>query len=475
MFDWDSSVTVNPPGTAPNFWNGVAPNQSITGVYGVPVASVYKVTVTSTVKPPITTYYDRLGRAIRTIKNGFNNQQILTDTAYNNLGQVIAVSLPYLSGDTPLWTTTAYDALGRVVTVTAPNGTVTATTYIGRATSVTVTPVTGTAQTNTTLADAKGRTVSVWNADNSAGTIDRVTGGSTAPSISFVLDGFGRMRTTTLKGQTQTITATYDALGRQLTLNDPDKGNWSYLDNALGQVVKQTDAKSTVTLSTFDHLGRPLARTTTETAGPVENASFYYYDSITDSATNRVIKGAKGWIGAPEREVSTTTSAPGYANPGATTIHFYDNLGRPDIDLSSIDGKWFYTCTNYDLFSRPTRVQYSWRPGSDAEANNQANTTPYAWSTFGYINTYDGQSYLHGHHRHLLGQSHLVEQSDLRLPGPDYFGEKGRQLHHQSQLSGHRRRSYCDQHRFRRQHGAEPELQLRRPGQSHLPRQRHFQ
>ncbi len=32
------------------------------------------------------------------------------------------------------------------------------------------------------------------------------------------------MRTTTLKGQTQTITATYDALGRQTQLADPDKG-----------------------------------------------------------------------------------------------------------------------------------------------------------------------------------------------------------------------------------------------------------
>jgi len=30
------------------------------------------------------------------------------------------------------------------------------------------------------------------------------------------------------------ITATYDALGRQLTLNDPDKGNWAYVNSALG-------------------------------------------------------------------------------------------------------------------------------------------------------------------------------------------------------------------------------------------------
>jgi YD repeat-containing protein len=43
-------------------------------------------------------------------------------------------------------------------------------------------------------------------------------------SLAYALDGFGRMRTTTLKGQSQTVTANYDALGRQIELNDPDKG-----------------------------------------------------------------------------------------------------------------------------------------------------------------------------------------------------------------------------------------------------------
>ncbi|HEY4299370.1 MAG TPA: RHS repeat-associated core domain-containing protein, partial [Candidatus Didemnitutus sp.] len=199
----------------------------------------------------------------------------------------------------------------------------------------------------------------------------------------------------TLLGQVQTVTATYDAFGHQKQLADPDKGTWNYVNDALGRVLQQSDAKGTITNSTFDHLGRALTRVTTETAGPVETAGFYYYDSGgLGGKPNTVDKGAKGWIGAPERETVSVTGSPGYANPGSTTVHFYDALGRPDIELNGIDGKWFYTCTAYDVFSRPGRVQYYWRPGSDAEANNQINPNSTTWNSFGYFNAFDSQSYL---------------------------------------------------------------------------------
>jgi YD repeat-containing protein len=118
------------------------------------------------------------------------------------------------------------------------------------------------AQVNATVVDAKGRTVKVWNADNVPTFTSTLGATTTAPSIAFDLDGFGRMRTTTLKGQAATITATYDALGRQATLDDPDKGAWSYVNSALGYVLQQTDARGTVTQTTYDALGRPLGRTT---------------------------------------------------------------------------------------------------------------------------------------------------------------------------------------------------------------------
>ncbi|HLP23594.1 MAG TPA: FG-GAP-like repeat-containing protein, partial [Microbacteriaceae bacterium] len=395
--DWTKTVTVTPPSGV----TGVGPGAPITGVSAITASSVYAIRTTATVQPPVTAYYDRLGRVIRTVKEGFAGQQAVTDTVYNTLGQTIATSLPYSAGTTAaniLWTKTTYDALGRVATVTAPNGTVTTNTYNGRCTTVTVDATDRDPQSNTTYVDAKGRTIKVWNADNAPSSLDPSTGSSTTASIEYKLDGFGRMRETVLKDQSAHITATYDALGRQLSLNDPDKGNWTYVNNALGHVVKQTDAKGTVTLSSFDRLGRPLSRKTTETAGPVETADWYYYDFSTDSTLHTVghIVGSsdRGWIGAPQRETSQTTGAPGYGDPGTASVHYFDTKGRPYLNLNQADRKYFYTSLEYDTYSRPSSVRYFWRPAGHEDAAPSASDTPYYWNDWGYTYTYDAESYL---------------------------------------------------------------------------------
>ncbi len=281
-----------------------------------------------------------------------------------------------------------------MATVTAPNLTTTTNTYIGRATQVTVDAqnlggVNPPPQTNTTLVDAKGHTVKVWNADNVPSFSDTIGTTTTTASLQFALDGFGRMLKTTLKGQTKPINAGYDALGHQTALNDPDKGSWTYVNDVFGRVTSQTDARTNVTNSTYDHLSRLLTRTTTEAnSGPVETANFYYYDSVATPSINTVALGAKGWIGAPEREESSTANGPGYAaaNSLTKTVHYYDAKGRPNIDLTTIDGKFFYTYTDYDAFSRVNSVHYFWRPAGDEAPANQ----PYAWQDFGYFYTYDG-------------------------------------------------------------------------------------
>lgn len=404
-FALDSTQTV----AGPVGVNGVATGAPITGVVGLSLTSVYKVVTTTTVKPSVTSYYDRLGRVIRTIKSGFNNKQIYTDTAYNNLGQVIATSLPYDHGDPttgPFWTTTTYDALGRVVSVTVPNGTTTTNTYFGRATKtkVVASGVGWGTQTNSVLVDAKGRTVSVWNANNEPTFSDNLGSTGTTASICYALDGFGRMVTTTLLGQTQAITASYDAFGHETQLADPDKGTWNYVSNVLGQVLTQTDAKLNQTTSTFDHLGRPLTRVTTSLGstgdGSTETAGFYYYDLADNPSLNLVAKGAQGWIGSPERDESATTyaagyPAPGYVAPKTSTIHYYDAKGRPFIDLASLDGKYFYTYTDYaepggNDYSRVNHIRHFWRPAD----NQDESKMPYRWQDFGYAYTYDTQSYL---------------------------------------------------------------------------------
>ncbi len=375
-YSWDATVTVTPP----------------SGSTALTLTSAYKMVTTSTAKPTVTTYYDRLGRAIRTTKTGFTGTLVSTDTLYNTLGQTVATSLPYPAGGTRYWTLTEYDPLGRVMTVTAPNGTVTTNTYSGRTTQVTIDAPDRAPQTNTTYVDAKGRTIKVWNADNVPTLPTTLSAAPSATaSIEYVLDGFGRMRTTRLKDQTQLITATYDALGRQTQLADPDKGTWNYVNNALGQVTSQTDAKGNATTTTYDRLGRTLTRVTTEpNNGPVETANWYYYDLTADAAKHTVAKGTRGWIGALHRDEAQTTGLPAYIAPLNQTTYYYDHKGRPAITLTTTDGKWFYTYQEYDSNNRPSATRHYWRPpGYEAPTSY-----PYDWQTFGYTYTYSSQSYL---------------------------------------------------------------------------------
>ncbi len=97
----------------------------------------------------------------------------------------------------------------------------------------------------------------------------------------------------------------------------------------------------------------------------------------------------QGWIGAPQREMSQTVGAPGYGDRGTASIHYYDPKGRPTLNLNQADGKYFYTATSYDDYSRPKSVRYFWRPAGDEDPN-----TPYYWNDWGYAYTYDAKSYL---------------------------------------------------------------------------------
>lgn len=389
--DWKKTQTVDVP----------------SGVSGLTLSSVYAVRTKTTAQPAVVAYFDRLGRTIRTVKDGFGALTATTDTVYNALGQVVAVSNPYVSSATH-WTKNVYDELGRVEESIAGNLTKTSSEYIGRATKVTVVAKdsNGTtdlpAQTNTTLVDAKGRTIKVWNADN-VPTFTGMKGETeTNASIQFELDGFGRMRATKLLGQTVAIEATYDELGRQKTLKDPDKGEWTYTNNALGHVVTQSDIeevvvvgetpKGTVTTSKFDRLGRLFFREAVEvgTGVSVETANWYYYETAADSDWNLVALGEKGWIGALQRTTHVLTGAPGYIDPGSTRYFYYDDKGRPQIALSDIDNKWFYTHTSYDASNRVDTVRHYWRPSP----HESPDSYPGLWDNFGYTYAYDSESYV---------------------------------------------------------------------------------
>ena len=52
----------------------------------------------------------------------------------------------------------------------------------------------------------------------------------------------------------------HDLRGRKTAMTGPDHGTWIYVDNAFGELVRQTDAKQQITTATFDRAGRLIRR-----------------------------------------------------------------------------------------------------------------------------------------------------------------------------------------------------------------------
>lgn len=337
---WTYTRCVDSPGTCPEF-------------------GVYFVSAVSTGSPQSRSFFDNLSREIRSETQGFDGTWARKDTQYDALGRVARISKPYFAGATPVWTTFTYDILGRVIQADEPtsgsNVIRTATTFNGLVTSVTVSNggsgtnmPNGQVQTKTTTKNSQGQAVTVVDSQGN--------------TVIYAYDPIGNLLTTNAAG---VITAlVYDLRGRKTSMADADMGSWSYFYNALGELIRQTDAKAQTVSMVYDKLGRLTSRTEPDLV------STWTYDSC-----------AKG-IG----KLCSVSSDNGYARN-----HSYDSLGRPTTLAVTVDAGYTVTTTyvasgadagKVDTVTYPTGFSvknvynsygYLWK----VQRTNNADTTVY--------------------------------------------------------------------------------------------------
>jgi RHS repeat-associated protein len=292
---WTYTRCVDSPGTCPTF-------------------GVYFIAGSSTGSPQSRRFFDNLNREIRSETQGFDGTWVRKDTQYDALGRVAQISRPYFAGGAPTWTSFSYDMLGRVTQANEPtvgSSTVgTTTTFNGLITTVAVSNAGsgtnmpgGVVQTKTTTRNSQGQIVTV--ADSQANT------------ITYTYDPFGNQLTTNAGGVTTTLA--YDLRGRKISMADPDMGSWSYDYNALGELVRQTDAKSQTTSIAYDKLGRMTSRTEPDLV------STWTYDACANG-------------------IGKLCSAS--ADNGYSRTQGYDSLGRPST-LSVTVGTSYTVATSY--------------------------------------------------------------------------------------------------------------------------------
>jgi RHS repeat-associated protein len=279
---------------------------------GCPAGAVRKITVTASGAAPVTTYFDLLGREIRTETVGFDGRAVYQDTEYDTLGRVARSSLPYYSNEPAYYARNTYDLMDRVVTQTAPDDTVTTTAYNGYTTSLT----NALGQTSTRLTNSQGQLVRATDA----------LGGA----VNYVYDALGNLTRVTDPAGNVT-TQTFDLRGRKVAMTDPDLGAWTYVYNALGELTSQTDAKAQTTTQAYDALGRMTSRT------ELEGTTTWTYDTSANG------------IGKP-----ASVAAPG----AYLQVYVYDTLGRLTRTDTTTDTVTRSVATSYDAFSRPQVLTY---------------------------------------------------------------------------------------------------------------------
>jgi len=248
----------------------------------------------------------------------------VTSYEYDNLGRRIKVTLPDPDGAgsaTAPETTYSYDAAGQLLSVTDPLNRTTTYTYddMGRQKTVTLADPDGAAPAGPLDAPV---TTYVYNAN---GQLASVTDAE-SQTVSYTYNTAGLMATMT--DPRGTTTYTYDALGRQISITEPDPDgagplaapSTSYTYDYEGDMVSMTTLDGTTSYE-YDDLGRLTKMTMPDPDGGGSEVSawtVYAYDAVG-------------------RKLTETDRL------GHGTSYDYDNLGRLTKKTDAEGGETEYT------------------------------------------------------------------------------------------------------------------------------------
>lgn len=295
---------------------------------------------------PLSVYYDELGREIRRSTIGFAGEVIYKDTNYDDWGQLTAVSSLYSDIAEANSTFNEYDVYGRIIKTTSPDSGVNEITYNGYYTYYTNSNNYSTKRRDHTNAlgylwesfDSKGR--SVVNKYDPFGN-----------KISILLHAYEHVDLT----ENIETKISYDVLGRKIGMDDPDTGIWSYVYNAAGDLVSQTDAKLQTTHFTYDLLGRLITREELNTDGTIDTQSSWVYQNARVYESDLRIQLA--YCGVQNAKcIGKLTSETD--SSGLTKNYIYNELGLLSEVDTVISGETFTQTTAYDLFNRIESITY---------------------------------------------------------------------------------------------------------------------
>ena len=278
-----------------------------------PANGLYYTWSQSSGNPEVLIFKDKLGRELRSVSRDITNSKVFSDIEYNAFGQVKKESNSHYTAGNILWTEYEYLATGKVKKIISPTSEATFD-YLGRITNTTTQSIGSTNETIVTTQEvnAIGQTIKMTDA---GGTID------------YSYYGSGNIKNITTGGNITTMS--YDEAGRQEQLIDPSAGTSSFVYNAFGELISQTDANNNTYKLEYDGFGRISKK---YLVGDENDIIDYEYYLTPENGF-----GQLKWISMPT---------------GIKTEFEYDNFGRTIKKTKTIDETDYEFTYEYNVFGK---------------------------------------------------------------------------------------------------------------------------
>ncbi|GGM82625.1 hypothetical protein GCM10010967_12860 [Dyadobacter beijingensis] len=294
------------------------PNYNIVQTYAWSQGSgaVWKSATMHPGKPDVTTWYDVLGREIKTESQAYPSGLATQVQTYDARGNIASTTMPYKSAESIITTTTLYDDHNRAYSINSGNLGTTTVAYSYDASGKLTTTTTAPSGISSKTTDASGKVVSSADA-----------GGT----LNYTYFSHGGVKDIKF-GTTVTASTQYDVYGRQTQLADANAGTTLYEYNALGQLATQTNPKGHTFTMVYDLAGR-----ITQRSRPGEPATVYKYYA-SGNGINQIEK------------------VTGFA--GNVEDYSYDAYGRLTSIKETIDGTQYTLGYGYNNYGDITSTTY---------------------------------------------------------------------------------------------------------------------
>lgn len=305
-------------------------------------------------RPVTTVGYDTFDQVVQT-KDANGN---VTGVAYDAAGQVTSTTMPSYTppgSSTPITPVArnVYDSAGNLVKATDERGNITLYTYdqLGRLTKQTA-PNGG---VSTFAYDLTDNLLSVTDPNGvvTSATYDqldrRVTSTKGGFTTTYTYDTHGRLAQVRSPGGV-TNSFTYNAAEELLTSTDGAGGVTRYTYDGAGRVIKAQQPDNTYSTTTFDLMGRALARSQYSATGTLLTTESSRYDVAGNVVETTDARGTKNTFAYDATGMVTSARQP-ITGTDAITISFgYDAMGNR---TRFTDGRGSPFITTYNRWNLP--------------------------------------------------------------------------------------------------------------------------